>query len=166
MSVTEDLLNSGASYCDVGYRHSKDKCTPEQPLGIEYPGVTYAEPGTPNWVGYLVNEYKIHEEMVAYCYAVGGSVVEGVKSTQIEKWFLEGAGKKPTQWTATDSLFGERVTEVKVAFVDLRFFFIATWIGINDLALVKQFILSHTQVDECSILDLTQISTRKWRRCF
>lgn len=123
MSVTENLFNSGASYCDVGYRHSKDKCTPEQPLGIEYPGVTYAEPGTPNWVGYLVNEYKIHEEMVAYCYAVGGSVVEGVKSTQIEKWFLEGAGKKPTQWTATDSLFGERVTQVKVAFVDLRFFF-------------------------------------------
>jgi hypothetical protein len=69
--------------------------------------MTYTERGTPNWVGHLVTKYAGHREMVAYCYAVGGAMVDGVKM-QIEKRFLPEVGKKPywARWKATDTLFG------------------------------------------------------------
>ena len=81
--------------------------TLEQPLGIEFPGDTYAEPGTPNWVGHLVTK---HHKMLAYCYAAGGATVDGV-SRQIRDTFPLEVGKNlksewaPQHWDPTDTLF-------------------------------------------------------------
>lgn len=102
---------SGASYCDIGHGHwtrNDPHPTPEQPLGVDFPGLTYCEPGTPNWVGHLVTEYAQHKEMLVYCYAVGGARVDGVKA-QIKQRFLPEVGLKPewARWSADDTLFGE-----------------------------------------------------------
>ena len=106
-------MTSGASYCDVGYRSrapSEAHPTPTRPLGIEFPGITYTEPGTPNWVGHLVTNYAARREMLAYCYAVGGARVDGVEY-QIEHDFEGDIRGKPdwAPWAAEDTLFGEWV---------------------------------------------------------
>jgi len=89
--------------------------TDDNPLGIEYPGITYAEEGKPNWVGFLATVYNA-SSLLVYNYALGGATVEGVVD-QVERNFLPKAGKKPltTPWTERDSLF-------------------ITWVGINDIA--------------------------------
>jgi hypothetical protein len=105
-------LLSGASYCDIGYRQNSPHPSRERPLGVEFPGDTYAEPGEPNWVGHLVKKY-IKNEVLVYDYAQGGSCVDGVRH-QIGDIFLNEIGKK--QWLAEDTIF-------------------MTWVGINDAAL-------------------------------
>jgi hypothetical protein len=77
-------------------------------MGVEFPGETYTEPGTPNWVGHLVTKYAVHHGMVAYCYAVGGARVDGVEH-QIKNYFEHDIGQKPewARWDAADTLFGK-----------------------------------------------------------
>ncbi|KAK7691521.1 hypothetical protein QCA50_004920 [Cerrena zonata] len=92
----------------------------EHPLGIAYPGVTYAEPDQPNWVGYLATEFSPApgHPLVVFDYAVGGQTVEGVAS-QIKDQFMDHIADRPewAQWSSSDTLF-------------------ATWVGINDCAYV------------------------------
>ncbi|KDQ09428.1 carbohydrate esterase family 16 protein [Botryobasidium botryosum FD-172 SS1] len=111
------LFVFGASYCDVGFTMAKDTPAPtdDNPLGIEYPGVTYAEEGKPNWVGFLATVYNA-SPLLVYNYALGGATVDGV-ANQVERSFLPRAGTKPAGavWTERDSLF-------------------ITWVGINDIA--------------------------------
>ncbi|KAI0670369.1 hypothetical protein C8Q78DRAFT_1035867 [Trametes maxima] len=112
------LVIFGDSYSDVGYEYNKVTTYPsdDAPLGIEFPGVTWAEPAMPNWVGYLITEYSPYTKLLVYDYAVGGESVQGVRK-QVQVNFLPRVGEKPSwaPWSAGDSLF-------------------VTWIGINDCA--------------------------------
>ncbi|KAI0721078.1 hypothetical protein C8T65DRAFT_632157 [Cerioporus squamosus] len=110
------LVIFGDSYSDVGYDYTDQSSIPtdETPLGIEYPGVTWAEPAMPNWVGYLITEYSPYTRLLVYDYAFGGHAVGDVRK-QVQVNFLPRVGEKPSwaPWSAEDSLF-------------------VTWIGIND----------------------------------
>ncbi|KAI8998626.1 hypothetical protein BD414DRAFT_453552 [Trametes punicea] len=114
------LIVFGDSYSDVGYEYNKVTAYPtdDAPLGIEFPGITWAEPAMPNWVGYLVTEYSPYTKLLVYDYAIGGHTIEGVRK-QVQVNFLPRAGEKPewAPWRADNSLF-------------------ITWIGINDCALL------------------------------
>ncbi|KAH8116759.1 hypothetical protein DFH11DRAFT_1505237 [Phellopilus nigrolimitatus] len=113
------LVVFGASYCEVGYNPQSPAPSAAEPLGVPFPGKTYTEPGTANWVGYLAREFCPSgsgdaEPLLVYNYAQGGQTVNGVR-LQAENQFLMSAGKKPhwAPWAADDTLF-------------------ATWVGIND----------------------------------
>ncbi|KAG8902391.1 hypothetical protein FRC01_009594, partial [Tulasnella sp. 417] len=124
----------GASTSDVGYRHGDSpQPTKERPLGVEYPGVTWAESNEANWVrassrppllvvmqdvwaltkqlehrlqvGHLINQYT-HSNPLVYNYAVGGHTLKGYEQ-QILKGFIDGAGREGSEvdWTAENSLF-------------------------------------------------------------
>jgi hypothetical protein len=97
---------SGDSYCDVGYTSNSPHPTPEEPLGVEYPGITWAEPEEPNWVGYMVTEYNPKNSLLVYNFAVGGDTIDGVRR-QIHTEFLPTLAVKPgwAPWTAEDTLF-------------------------------------------------------------
>ncbi|KAJ7740135.1 hypothetical protein B0H16DRAFT_1676394 [Mycena metata] len=114
------LVVFGASYCDVGYSH-RDHPVPsaDEPLGIKFPGVTFAEAGQPNWVGHLVKEFAASNKSASplvYNYAYGGSRVHDVRF-QIQDVFVPHIGRRPdgAQWKAENTLF-------------------ITWVGINDAA--------------------------------
>jgi len=122
-SAIKHLVVFGASYCAVREQSYKTEFLhpmPGQPLGIEFPGQTYAEPGKPNWVGHLVTKHAPHSEMLAYSYAIGGAMVDGVKS-QIRDVFPLEVGKilksewAPQHWDPVNTLF-------------------VIWVGINDCA--------------------------------
>ncbi|KZT08256.1 carbohydrate esterase family 16 protein [Laetiporus sulphureus 93-53] len=109
------LVVFGDSYSDVGYLALMSPHPTEvQPLGVEFPGVTWTESDTANWVGHLITNYSPHGQMLVYDYAVGGDTVSGVR-IQIRNRFLPTAGRKPdwAPWSSTDTLF-------------------ITWVGIND----------------------------------
>ncbi|KAJ7263074.1 hypothetical protein C8J57DRAFT_1334618 [Mycena rebaudengoi] len=111
------LVIFGASYCDVGYDYTTSPTpTREEPLGIRFPGVTYAEPNEPNWVGLFVTNHSPNPNLLVYNYSKGGSRVYNVKS-QVEEMFLRHFGNisSQSQWTSSDTLF-------------------MTWVGINDAA--------------------------------
>ncbi|KAJ6536014.1 hypothetical protein DFH09DRAFT_1324842 [Mycena vulgaris] len=112
------LVIFGDSYADVGYDYKSSPIpTREQPLGIEFPGTTYAEEGEPNWVGHLITNYSPGvNQLLVYDYATGGARVHDVKN-QIHNMFLPhiGTDLDSTPWTAADTLF-------------------ITWVGINDSA--------------------------------
>ncbi|TDL21459.1 hypothetical protein BD410DRAFT_789564 [Rickenella mellea] len=112
------LVIFGASYCDVGYSSKEPHPCKERPLGVEFPGRTYNEPGEPNWVGHIVRDLSpcSSSPLLAYDYAVGGQDVHGV-GWQVDKLFLPDVGKKPewARWCEEDTLF-------------------ITWVGINDCA--------------------------------
>ncbi|KAH9854242.1 SGNH hydrolase-type esterase domain-containing protein [Lenzites betulinus] len=112
------LVIFGDSYSDVGFAYIKDNIYPsdDAPLGMEFPGVTWAELGTPNWVGHLITEYSPYAKLLVYDFAVGGDNVRGVRN-QIHLRFLPHMGEKPewAPWSAENSLF-------------------VTWVGINDCA--------------------------------
>ncbi|KZT28430.1 carbohydrate esterase family 16 protein [Neolentinus lepideus HHB14362 ss-1] len=109
------LVVFGDSYSDVGYNSKANHPSRDRPLGVDYPGITWAEADQPNWVGYLVTEY-VFSPVLVYDYAVGGDTVAGVRR-QMERHFLPTVAKKPhwAPWAAEDTLF-------------------VTWIGINDCA--------------------------------
>ncbi|KAF7368869.1 Thermolabile hemolysin [Mycena venus] len=107
----------GASYCDIGYEYTTSPAPSEgRPLGVEFPGDTYAETGEPNWVGHLITKYGPKTKSLVYDYAKGGSRVYNVRN-QIQVMFNQHIGRKPAwaPWTAEDTLF-------------------ITWVGINDAA--------------------------------
>ncbi|KAI0374904.1 hypothetical protein BV20DRAFT_1048910 [Pilatotrama ljubarskyi] len=112
------LVIFGDSYSDVGYVYNNVSTYPsdEAPLGIEFPGVTWAEAGMANWVGHLVTEYSPYTKLLVYDYAIGGDTVEGVRK-QVQVNCLPRVGEKPdwAPWRADNTLF-------------------ITWIGINDCA--------------------------------
>ncbi|KAF8218224.1 hypothetical protein K438DRAFT_1555904 [Mycena galopus ATCC 62051] len=111
------LVIFGASYCDVGFEYANSPIPSyDQPLGIEFPGATYAEPNAPNWVGHLITKYAPQNKLLVYNYAKGGSRVYSVKN-QIEVMFKRQISLKPASapWAAEDTLF-------------------ITWVGINDAA--------------------------------
>ncbi|KAJ7187236.1 hypothetical protein C8R46DRAFT_1059191 [Mycena filopes] len=117
------LVVFGASYCDVGYSH-QDSPAPsaDEPLGVKFPGITFAEDGHPNWVGDLVKDFAAPTDdgspagLLVYDYAQGGSRVHDVRR-QIQDMFVPHIGLKPegARWEAEDTLF-------------------VTWVGINDAA--------------------------------
>jgi hypothetical protein len=90
-------------------------------LGVEFPGITYTENDTPNWVrephdtytvettdfqvGHLINQYYRSKPLV-YDYAVGGHTIKELPQ-QIERFKL-GPGRKSRDvpWTPSNSLFG------------------------------------------------------------
>ena len=103
----------GASYCDVGYDFKTcPRPSEDEPLGVPFPGSTYAEHGHPNWVGHLVYRLRDRTRLVVYDFAKGGDTTEGVER-QIEQEFLPNlAGQPPPPdgtrvWSADDTLFGE-----------------------------------------------------------
>ncbi|KAF7368880.1 Thermolabile hemolysin [Mycena venus] len=111
------LVIFGDSYSDVGYDYT-DASIPsdDEPLGVEFPGATYAEPDEPNWVGHLITNYAPANQLLVYDYAKGGARVYSVKN-QIQVMFKSQISQKPpwVPWTAEDTLF-------------------VTWVGINDAA--------------------------------
>ncbi|KAJ7025596.1 hypothetical protein C8F04DRAFT_1046409 [Mycena alexandri] len=108
------LVIFGDSYSDVGYDPSCDLPTLEEPLGVEFPGITYAEPDGANWVGHLITNYS--STLLVYDYAKGGARANDVKN-QIQATFTPHTGQRPpwTPWTAEVTLF-------------------VSWVGINDAA--------------------------------
>ncbi|KAJ6461028.1 hypothetical protein C8R45DRAFT_1081036 [Mycena sanguinolenta] len=111
------LVIFGASYCDVGFEYSVSPIPSyDQPLGVEFPGATYAESNAPNWVGHLIKKYAPQNKFLVYNYAKGGSRVYNVKN-QIQVMFKRHISLKPASapWTAEDTIF-------------------ITWVGINDAA--------------------------------
>ncbi|KAH9843044.1 uncharacterized protein C8Q71DRAFT_233062 [Rhodofomes roseus] len=112
-ATLKHLVVFGASYCDVGYDYRSPHPTLENPLGVEFPGYTWAEPGKANWVGHLITEHAL-SPMLVYDYALGGDRVDGVRR-QIERGFIPHLAPRPhwAPWTEQDTLF-------------------ATWVGIND----------------------------------
>ncbi|KAJ6551725.1 hypothetical protein B0H19DRAFT_1158709 [Mycena capillaripes] len=110
------LVIFGDSYSDVGYDYTNSSLpSPDEPLGVEFPGATYAEVDEPNWVGHLITNYA-PSQLLVYDYAKGGSRVYNVKN-QIQVMFKLQISQKPAwvPWTAEDTLF-------------------ITWVGINDAA--------------------------------
>ncbi|KAH9857423.1 hypothetical protein C2E23DRAFT_927391 [Lenzites betulinus] len=120
------LIVFGASYCDVGYNSVAPHPSPENPLGVEFPGKTFCGKVDhaskrfiyePNWVGHLVETTRRNKKdppLIVYDYALGGECADGVKR-QVEREFLPSVATKPewAPWNATDTLF-------------------VTWVGIND----------------------------------
>ena len=112
-----DRVCSGDSYSSVGYDRTCLHPTREEPLGVEFPGITYAgRRGGPdqyaNWVGHFVcsrntNTKSRNAHLLVYDYAVGGSTVSGVRA-QIQRDFIPSVGMKPkwAPWKETNSLFG------------------------------------------------------------
>lgn len=83
----------------------------KRPLGVDFPGTTYAEPGEPNWVGYLTRDHSPSgdfqsDPLLVYDYGLGGQTVGGVKR-QVVDMFLPDVGQKPewATWAAEDTLF-------------------------------------------------------------
>ncbi|KAJ6493980.1 hypothetical protein C8R47DRAFT_1117936 [Mycena vitilis] len=110
------LVIFGDSYSDVGYEYA-DASIPsdDEPLGVEFPGATYAEVDQANWVGHFVTNYAA-SQLLVYDYAKGGSRVHNMRN-QVEVMFQRQISHKPAwaPWTAEDTLF-------------------ITWVGINDAA--------------------------------
>ncbi|KAH9951458.1 SGNH hydrolase-type esterase domain-containing protein [Amylocystis lapponica] len=107
----------GDSYSSVGWIAGQSLSPrAEDPLGVAFPGSTYTEHDTPNWVGHLVTNYSNHGPLLVYDYAVGGDTVAGV-SQQVREMFLPRVGSHPfwAPWGPSDTLF-------------------ITWVGINDCA--------------------------------
>ncbi|KAJ3557005.1 hypothetical protein NM688_g1712 [Phlebia brevispora] len=101
------IIIFGASYCDVGYNRKSPHPTLEEPLGVPFPGMTWAEPGKANWVGHLVNRLKSKgTKVLVYDFALGGDTVDGVKR-QIHREFLAELASQPewAPWTSSDTLF-------------------------------------------------------------
>lgn len=113
------MNSSGSSYCDVGYHSMSPHPTAEKPLGVEFPGTAWCEPGKPNWVGHFIQEVKAQhgQQLLAYVYARGGDTVEGVKR-QVQRHFIPYLSPRPdwAPWTSVDTLF-------------------MTFVGINDCAI-------------------------------
>ena len=102
-------LDSGDSYSDVGYIPKPNvRPSKKSPLGVPYPGSTWAEDDKPNWVGYLVNDLTPGHDLVVYDYAIGGNRVDGVVN-QIENRFISDIGTRPkwANWSSEDTLFGK-----------------------------------------------------------
>ncbi|TFK76392.1 hypothetical protein BDN72DRAFT_830957 [Pluteus cervinus] len=132
----KNLFIFGDSYSSVGFGNKLNNPDELDPLGIEFPGLTYNEPKLPNWVGHLITKYcppprfdpqyvqqseEYHKEpLLVYDYAVGGDRVLGVRG-QVHNRYLRGPGAKPegSTWTAENSLF-------------------VTWVGINDCAFAQK----------------------------
>ncbi|KAL6305258.1 hypothetical protein BKA93DRAFT_896374 [Sparassis latifolia] len=109
------LVIFGDSYSDVGYNALlSNHPTVEDPLGVDFPGYGFVEPGAANWVGHLITNYANHKPLLVYDYAVGGDDVSGVRK-QVQVRFLPRLGEKPdwAPWLGSNTLF-------------------ITWIGIND----------------------------------
>lgn len=116
-SKIQYLIIFGDSYSSVRWDYqSSPHPTIKNPLGVTYPGVTYAEPGKPNWVGHLI---KSRSTKLVYDYARGSDFVSSLER-QIIYQFLPNVARKPSSapWEPHDTLF-------------------MTWIGINDLALIE-----------------------------
>ena len=96
---------SGDSLSAVG-APNKPMPTLDEPLGIEFPGITYNEPDLPNWVGFMASD---HHPMLVYNYARGGHTCKPGLSSQVNSMYLPHAGTKPdyAQWLDRDSMFGE-----------------------------------------------------------
>lgn len=125
------LLHSGDSYSSLFYQHEgfsdEHHPTANEPLGIQFPGLTYNESQLPNWVGHLIIEYcppprfnpdsKTQDPawdadpLLVYNYARGGDEVSGV-ARQVRKLFLPIVGTKPdwAPWDESNSLFGTCLT--------------------------------------------------------
>ncbi|KAL5532555.1 hypothetical protein ACEPAF_4329 [Sanghuangporus sanghuang] len=105
------LFVFGASFCDVGYDSECPHPTKAEPLGVPFPGITYAGDGKPNWVGYIAREFCPSgsgdtDPLLVFDYAKGGAIVDGVRS-QVYDQFIKSVAKKPSwaPWSAEDSLF-------------------------------------------------------------
>ena len=100
---------SGASYCAVGYDRSCPHPTLEEPLGVPYPGTTWAESGKPNWVGHLLNKLQRRQiSPLVYDFARGGDTVDGVER-QIEQEFMPELAERPSwaPWENSDTLLSQ-----------------------------------------------------------
>ena len=130
--------DSGDSLSDIGYSIGSRRPSPENPLGVPFPGRTFAGPGRPNWVGHLITKYMPPKSVLVYDYAVGGADVWGIRR-QIMREFIPEVGKKPdwAPWSSDDSLFGESKTSVcpsaSPTFADDASTAV-TWVGTNDCA--------------------------------
>ncbi|KAF8599471.1 hypothetical protein BDV93DRAFT_449194 [Ceratobasidium sp. AG-I] len=114
-SALQYMFIFGDSYSTVSWAPSTaPNPTPEQPVGVQWPGVTSVGAFQPNWVGYMTNGFNT-SSLLAYDYAISGNNITGFTS-QIQTEFVPTAGQKPdaTPWTADNSLF-------------------VSWIGINDM---------------------------------
>jgi hypothetical protein len=103
------IFTSGASYCQVGYDKTCPHPTVENPLGVAFPGTTYSEPDTPNWVGHLVTRLKSQDQSVlVYDFGLGGDTVHGVER-QIKKEFMPELAAHPlwAPWKDADTLVSE-----------------------------------------------------------
>jgi len=110
LAALTSVRSSGDSYSSVGYDSRAPHPTPENPLGVEFPGITFtrtSEEPEPNWVGHLITEYCPRPSVLVYDYAVGGGTIHGVKH-QIDYHFMRSLASKPdwAPWTGDDTLFG------------------------------------------------------------
>ncbi|GJE87150.1 carbohydrate esterase family 16 protein [Phanerochaete sordida] len=123
LSGVKTLIVLGDSYCDVGYDFRTSPLpSVDEPLGVPFPGLTYAEDGQPNWVGHFVTRLKDQTRLVVYDFARGGDTTDGVER-QIKREFLPNLADNvakgllqnnldrelqtsDTVWNSNDTLFG------------------------------------------------------------
>ncbi|KAF7303687.1 Lipase-GDSL domain-containing protein [Mycena indigotica] len=110
------LVIFGDSYSAVGYDFASHVPTTEEPLGIPFPGETYTEPSTPNWVGHFITTCAVENKWVVFDYAVGGASVHDVWH-QVKFCFKDDIADASSKadWATENTLF-------------------VTWVGINDSA--------------------------------
>lgn len=86
------------------YNPRREPCpTSEEPLGVPFPGHTYAEEDQPNWLGYAVSSpLKGDAERLVYSYAGGGDTVNIVKGQIIDRFLPQvSAAAAAGTWSAT-----------------------------------------------------------------
>ncbi|EKM55345.1 carbohydrate esterase family 16 protein [Phanerochaete carnosa HHB-10118-sp] len=130
VSGVKTLIVLGASYCGVGYDFkTSPRPTVDQPLGVPFPGSTWAEPEKANWVGHLVTRFEDQTRLVVYDFAKGGDTTEGVER-QIKQEFLPNLVDDTEKGLLQGNLDKELRTSDAVWNSDDTLFTI--WIGIND----------------------------------
>ncbi|KZV69485.1 carbohydrate esterase family 16 protein [Peniophora sp. CONT] len=123
LKSVKHLVIFGDSYSSVDYNGTKSPHpTPQEPLGVPFPGRTWASINgdDANWVGFIVNTIADErKDLLVYDYAVGGDRVESLER-QVGRSGFETIRDKPdwAPWTAADSLF-------------------VAWFGINDCAYIN-----------------------------
>lgn len=118
---------SGDSYSSVFFGEDSPQPTKENPIGIKFPGLTYAGDDRANWVrrarrwsgvggnsterrlsqvGHLISKY-LKSTPVVYDYAVGGKTVDSVFHQVTDRFMIKGPGNPdhPIQWSPETSLF-------------------------------------------------------------
>ena len=95
---TSDI--SGDSYSDVGYSPHESPPNDIEPLGVPFPGITFADSDGPNWVAicYIILSLKDISRPTVY-YVTGGLSCNRVQSISVISFRLREGWRNDAQLT-------------------------------------------------------------------